>query len=366
MRKKGKKEPKIKPALTKLKSPVKSIKEHRAKKDAVTTSAVVPLITTETIAEHREEVLKGARKYIYPLQHSKHKIVVISASIFITIVVLLFSYGIVALYRLQSTNTFTYRITQVVPFPVARADGSYVSYESYLFELRHYMHYFESQVKLSFDSKEGQEQLAAYKKQALDKVVNDAYIKKLADENGVSVSNQEVDSEIAIVRQQNRLGDNDKVFEDVLRDFWGWSLSDFKRSLRQQLLATKVMSTLDKETHTQAESALAELRAGVPFADVAKKYSQDEVTKPNGGEYPGVIDPANRDISARLTNALFKLKDGETSEIIDTGYTLEILKVTTHEGDKARASHIQFNLKDISQFINPLKEENQAKLYIKV
>jgi len=366
MKKKAKKEPKVKPALAKLKNPVKSVKERRAKKDAVTTSAVVPLITTETIAEHREEVLKGARKYIYPLQHSKHKIVVMSSAILITIFVLLFSYGIVALYRLQSTSTFVYRISQVVPFPVAKADGDYISYESYLFELRHYMHYFESQVKLSFDSQEGQEQLAAYKKQALDKVVNDAYVKKLADENNISVSNQEVDAEIAIVRQQNRLGDNDKVFEDVLRDFWGWSLNDFKRSLRQQLLATKVMSTLDKEAHAQAESAMAELKAGTAFADVAKKYSQDETTKPNGGEYPGLVDPANRDISARITNALFKLKAGETSEIIDTGYTLEILRVNAYEGDKAKASHIQFNLKDISQFINPLKEENKAKLYIKV
>jgi len=366
MKKKGKKEPKVKPALSKLRSPVKSIKERRAKKDAVTSTAVVPLITTETIAEHREEVLKGARKYIYPLQHSKHKIVVISSAIFITLVVALFSYGVVSLYKLQSTNTFVYRVSQVIPFPVAKADGNYVSYESYLFELRHYMHYFESQVKLSFNSKEGQEQLAAYKQQALDKVVNDAYIKKLADKNGISVSNKEVDKEIAIVRQQNRLGDNDKVFEDVLRDFWGWSLSDFKRSLRQQLLATKVMSTLDKETHTQAEAALAELKAGASFADVAKKYSQDETTKASGGEYPSLIDPANRDVSARITNALFKLKTGETSEVIDTGYTLEILHVNSYEGDKAKASHIQFNLKDISQYINPLKEEKKAKLYIKV
>src|SRR6266404_4110934 len=41
----------------------------------------VPKITNETIAEHREEVLKGARKYIYPLQQSKHRIVTVSLSI---------------------------------------------------------------------------------------------------------------------------------------------------------------------------------------------------------------------------------------------------------------------------------------------
>ena len=31
----------------------------------------IPRITNETVAEHREEVLSSARKYIYPLQHSR-------------------------------------------------------------------------------------------------------------------------------------------------------------------------------------------------------------------------------------------------------------------------------------------------------
>src|SRR5947207_5990262 len=39
----------------------------------------VPQITNETIAEHREDVLSGARKYIYPLAHSNHRIVVITS-----------------------------------------------------------------------------------------------------------------------------------------------------------------------------------------------------------------------------------------------------------------------------------------------
>ena len=35
----------------------------------------VPRITSDTVEEHREEVLSSARKYIYPLQHSKHHVV---------------------------------------------------------------------------------------------------------------------------------------------------------------------------------------------------------------------------------------------------------------------------------------------------
>lgn len=350
----------------KLRNPIKHIKSIREAKTNVTATAVVPFITNETVAEHREEVLKGARKYIYPLQHSKHKIVLISSGIFATVVIALFSYGAAALYKFQTTSTFVYRLTQVVPFPVARVQGHMVAYESYLFELRHYMHYYENQQKLSFKTVEGKQRLQSYKQQALDSVINDAYIKELAEKNKVSVSSREVDQEIAVVKAQNRLGTSDQVFEDVLRDFWGWSLNDFKRSLRQQMLARRVVSKLDTSAHTKANAAMAELKAGVAFADVAKKYSADTNTASNGGEYTITIDKSNRDINARVTSALFALKPGEYSSIIDTGYTLEIVILNSFEGSKAHASHIQINLEDISSILNPLKDKQKASKYIKV
>jgi parvulin-like peptidyl-prolyl isomerase len=359
------KKPNLKHHIKKLRHPIRHIKERRAAKTHVTESAVVPFITNETVAEHREEVLKGARKYIYPLQHSKHKIVVVSSTLFIATVVALFTYSAVALYKFQNTSTFVYRITQVVPFPVARVQGKFVSYESYLFELRHYIHYYETQQKLSFKTPEGQQQLTNYKQRALQRVVDDAYIKQLAKEQNVAVTNREVDTEIATVRTQNRLGTSDQVFEDVLRDFWGWSLNDFKRSLRQQLLARKVVSKLDVSAHARATAALNELNTGASFGDTAKKYSDDATSKDQNGNYAGVIDKSNRDIDALVTTALFALKPGQHSGIIDTGYSLEIVKVDSFEGDKARASHIQVNFKDISDFLNPLKEKQKSKSYIK-
>lgn len=369
LRKLNLKKPDLKEGLShakKLRHPVRHIKEYRAAKTNVTSKVVVPFITNETVAEHREEVLRGARKYIYPLQHSKHKIVVISSSIFATMVVVLFAYGAVALYRFQTSSTFVYRITQVVPFPVARVHGDMVSYESYLFELRHYMHYYETQQKLSFQTKEGKQQLQNYKQRALQSVIDDAYIKELAAKNNVTVTNREVDQEIAIVKAQNRLGTSDQVFEDVLRDFWGWSLNDFKRSLRQQLLARRVVSKLDTTAHDKAAAALAEIKGGTAFGEVAKKYSNDSATAGTNGDYAATIDRSNRDINARVTTALFALKPGEVSKAIDTGYSLEIVRLASFEGDKAHASHIQINLMELGKFLNPLKDKQKARLYIKV
>lgn len=351
--------------LHKVKQTAKApINKLRRKQPDPVEQAKVPYITNETIAEHREEVLSGARKYIYPLQHSRRRIVWLSLIVFITTLVIFIVFSVLSLYRFQGTSTFIYRVTQIVPFPIARAEGRFVSYESYLFELRHYMHYYENQQKLNFDTEEGQEQLAEFKKQAMDQVITDAYVKELADENGVSVSTAEVDQEIAIVRQQNRLGTSDQVFEDVLRDFWGWSINDFKRSLRQQILARKVAAKLDTEAQDKARAALDELEAGASFEEVAKKYSDDEATRDNGGEYGIDIDRSNRDISAHVTNAIFSQDPGQVSEVIDTGYSLEIVKTISVENGQARAAHIQINIKDISEYIDSLKESSPPSTYL--
>lgn len=320
----------------------------------------VPRITNETVAAHREEVISKARKYKYPLQQSKHKIVVISGTLFVTGVVAFFGYCSFALYKLQSTSTFMYRVTQVVPFPVARTNNRFVSYESYLFELRHYTHYYENHGKDSFTS----QQLQAFKKQALDKVVNDAYVKQLAEKNNVTVSSGEINEQIAIVRSQNRLGSSDKVLEDVLKDYWGWSLDDFKRSLAQELLARKVASELDTAAHGRAEAAAAELKNGTEFAEVAKKYSEDP-SKDAGGDYGIPIAASNRDLPPSVHDALFKLQPGQYSGIVNTGFSLEIVKNIELTGEKIHAAHIVIKLKDINVYVNDVKDKHKARTYIK-
>lgn len=324
----------------------------------------IPRITNETVAAHREEVLGSARKYIYPLQHSKHRIVLISTGIFILTTIVFFTYCTLALYRLQTSSTFLYRVTQVIPFPIARAGGRFVAYENYLFELRHYTHYYENQLATDFSDPGYAPQLEDFKRRALEKVVNDTYVKQLAEEYGVSVSSQELDDQIAVVRNQNRLGSNEKVFEDVLKDYWGWSVDDFRRSLRQELLAQKVAAALDTDTSKEAEAALRELRAGADFKKTAKKYSDDEKTKNNGGDFGYAVDRTDRNLSAQTTDALFRLKPGAVSDIVNIGYALEILKNLEKQGSKIRGAHILFNFKDVSTHINDLKEKRPARLYV--
>jgi parvulin-like peptidyl-prolyl isomerase len=340
-------------------------KRLRRKKSELVVQENVPRITNETVAEHREEVLKSARKFIYPLQHSKHRIVLVSSGLFIMTVVAFFAYCTLALYRFQGSSTFLYRVTQVIPFPIAKTGGNFIAYENYLFELRHYTHYYETQLKVNFANGKDKEQLNQFKRRALDKVINDAYVKQLAAEHNISVSDQEVEDQITIVRNQNRLGSSEKVFEDVIKDYWGWNVNDFKRSLRTTLLAQKVAAKLDTETNEKAAAALAELKSGTSFADVAKKYS-DDPSKENGGELGFAVDRTSKEIPAQATDALFKLQPGQITEVVNTGYTLEILKNIETNGDKIRAARIVINFKDVNQYINDLKDKQKYTQYIKL
>lgn len=349
----------------KLKHVLKKVRRQDEAAVLQAASDSAPRITNETVAEHREQVLKKARKQIIPLQHSKHQVVIITTTLFIVSVITFFSYVTLALYKFKQSSTFLYRVTQVIPFPVAKTGKDFVLYENYLFELRHYKHYYETQQKLNFSDEKGKQQLQAFEKQARQSVVDDALVRQLAKKSAVSVTDKEVSDQIVLVRHQNRLGENDKVFEDVLKDYWGWSTSDFKRSLRQQMLAQKLVTKLDTETQVRANAALAEIKGGAEFAPTAKKYSDDVLTKAAGGEFGFQVDRTNRDLSAQTVDSLFKLQPGQISGIINTGYSLEIVKNIETSGDRIRGAHIVFSLKDINTYLDTLKDTQKTSTYIK-
>jgi hypothetical protein len=330
----------------------------------------VPKITNETIAEHREQVLKGARKYIYPLQHSKHRIIVVTVSVIVTAIIALLVYCSLSLYKFYQYNTFIYRVTQVVPFPIAKAGDKYVSYENYLFELRHYVHYYESQQQRNFAGADRQ-QLVTFRKQALQNVIDNAYIKQLAAKHHVGVSNKEVNDRLSEVRAQNRLGGNNKVFEDVLRSYWGWSINDFKRSLKTQILAEKVAAALDSPAQQKAASVVAQAKAGADFTALAKQYSDDPTAKTNAGDYGFTISKTNPNVPPEVINALFSLQNGQVSDAIlsspvlaSQGPSLQIVKITGISGNTVTAQHIVINLKDITGDLTSQKKQHPPHSYI--
>ncbi len=326
----------------------------------------IPRITNQTVSQHRQEVLSGAKKYVYPLKHSKHKIVIISVSIVLVLFIGFMSFTVFNLYKAQNTSKFMYQVTKILPFPFARIGGSFVSYENYLFELRHYITYFEKQQKVDFNSQSGKDQLAEQKKNARQIVLNTAYIKKIANEKGISVSDQEVDKQIGLLKAQNRLGGDNKTFENILKDYYGWTVDDFKRNYKNEILKYKVIKALDPSVQQKAEKALAELKGGKSFAEVAKQYSDDQSTSNSGGKLSAPISNSDRSVKAEVSEALFNLKPGETSGVIDLGDGLAIVKNDSKQGDKINASWIYVSYQGIDHYLNDYKDKHKATVYVKL
>lgn len=341
-------------------------RRFKNKQGSAQSANTVPRITNDTVNEHRQKVISGARKYKYPLQHSRHKIVIISGSILVALILGFLTFTILSLYKYQSTSAFMYQITRAIPLPIARVGGSFVSYEEYLFELRHYIHYYETQQAVDFGSEQGQKQLAEQRKKSLDTVIDSAIIKKIARDKNISVSDSEVDKQIELLRNQNRLGTDDEVFKNVLGDYWGWSVEDFRRSIKQELLRAKVTASLDTATSERAYKVLSEIKAGKDFALAAKESSDDATTKERGGELGFLVSKSDRNIPPQTIDALYKLKPGEVSDVINLGYGLEIVKVISVEADKIKAARIFFDYKDITKDINDYKEKHPPKAYIRV
>ncbi len=324
----------------------------------------IPRITNETVAEHREDVLRGARKYKYPLAHSKHRIVIISTGLIVLAVVTFFVYSALALYRFQSSSGFIYRITQVVPFPAARAGKSFVAYENYLFELRRYKHYYQTQQQVDFGSKDGQRQLAQYKPQAMDEVLQAAYVKQLAAQNHVSVTSADLSAELQSLQAQNQ--SSAQELADVTNKFFGWSMDDLKRELRQELLAQKVAAALDTAAQARANSILAQVQSGTDFGTLAVQNS-DASDKASNGQYAdGAITLASTDVPAAVARQLQTMQVGQTSGVIQAGNTFEIVKLLADNNGKLQAAHISVNITPIATYVAQYQKAHSSHVFIKV
>jgi len=355
------KKPKVRKPNIRLPKRGKTVEEKVS--DAISN---VPRITNETVTEHREDVLSSARKYIYPLQHSKHRVVRTSIAIFVLVIVLFFGFCALDLYEFQGTSGFIYDVTSIVPFPVGKTGGHFISYNSYLFELRRDMHYYTTQQQANFSSKDGQDQLSRLKTQAMDAAVNNELVNILAKQNHVSVTNQEVNAQLNTVKTENRLGSSEQVFKEVLSQYWGWTVSDFKTELKDQVLQQAVVSKLDTNTNNRAKAALEQLSKGADFGTLASQISDDLTTRAGGGQYPNAVTLDDQQVSPLITQELFKLQLNQVSPIINTGYTLEILKVIDRNGSTLHAAHIQFNFANITNYTKPLVKRHPTSLYISI
>jgi parvulin-like peptidyl-prolyl isomerase len=321
-------------------------------------------ITNDTVAEHREQVLAGGRRFKYPVQYSKHKLVINSVLIILGALLLILLVGWWQLYSVQNYSRFMYRVTQIIPAPVASVDGSPVRYSDYLQRLTSSIYYLQLQNQINIKSADGKRQVEFTKRKELDSAIFDQYVRKVAADKKIKVSDKEVDDFIQREILDSKAISKRSYEQTVLRKIFNWSLDEYKTFVRAQLLKRKVAFALDASAKTKIEAIQAQLASGADFATVAKEKSEDPITKPNGGEVASL--PISTQDTSGLVAAARKLEPNQLSPIIEGADGYYIIKLKSKTADAVQYAQIKINLTALNDNFEKVKKDGKIKEYIKV
>lgn len=321
-------------------------------------------ITNETVAAHREQILAGGRKFKYPVQYAKHKLVINSVVIAAVAIALLCVLCWYLLYHAQLNTKFMYRLTQLVPVPVASVDGHAVRYSEYLKKYRSDIFALVQQEQINLKSADGKRQSEYYKRKELDSAIRDTYVQKLARENDISVSNAEVND--FITQTVNSKSVSLQAYEKtVLRNFYDWSLDEYRGVVKARLLAQKVSFAIDDTAKRRAQVALKQLGApNADFAAIATATSDDSATKANGGDV-GSLPRDNQDTDG-LIAAAAKLEVGHVSGLLKGSDGYYIIKLIDKNDTSIRYAQIKIKLTELDKRFEAIKRSGKIKEYIKV
>ena len=216
-------------------------------------------ITSDTLAHHRERILAGGRRFKYPIQYVRHKLVFNTIIISVAVLIVITAIGWWQLYPQQNTSQFMYRVTRVIPVPVATVDGQFVLYSDYLMLYLSQLQFIETKEQANIKTDDGKRQAAYLKQQTLDKVISDAYAKKIAAKLKISVSDVEVESFIKLERQSDNGEQSSRSFDSVLMEYYNWTPSEFRYIVKNKLLSQKVAYEVDDKAKSIAEMASSEI-----------------------------------------------------------------------------------------------------------
>jgi hypothetical protein len=323
-------------------------------------------ITTETIAHHRERILAGGRRFKYPVQYARHKLVFNAIIITFVTLLALISVGYWQLYSSQSTGSFTYRVTRVLPLPAASIDGQTVRYSDYLMKYRSSIHYLETKERVNLQSEDGERQSDFVKQQAMDDALADAYAAKLAKASGVTVTDADLEVFLTQQRQSSDGAVTQATYEAVILDYYDWSPSEYEHAMKTKLLRQKVSFEIDQTATTAVDKVGAIITAGT--TDLKKVT--EEVNKASEFKVsyaaPGWVPKTNQD--GGLATAATGLEKGAISVAIKStsGEGYYYIKLLDKNDTQVRYESVFIPLTEFDKRFIAIKDSEKVKIYITI
>lgn len=273
-------------------------------------------ITNETVAEHRERILAGGRRFKYPMQYARHKLVFNAILITVGAIMLLAVVGWWQLYSAQNTNDFVYRVTRALPLPVASVDGKWVPYSDYLMYYRGSTHYLQQNEPTVLQGDAGKRSTDHNKRQSLTNAELNAYAAKLADKLHITVTNAQVDQQISEARNTSNGRISQETYDASTASILGWTPDENRQAIRNSLLRVAVAYAVDTTAKQQADKVADLIKApDADFDKIAKQIGGDGDSKLEPG-VSGLVPLTNRDDGRSAAAA--KLQKGQVSGLIKT------------------------------------------------
>jgi hypothetical protein len=325
-------------------------------------------ITSKNIDEHREEILKKGKKFKYPVQYARHKVLINTVIIMIVAAAIFVGTTVFMLYGQQSRNDFFYAIAQIVPVPVAQVDDQPVSYADYLLRLRSSLHYLQAGgSEVDLNSADGAEYVEHIKRQELTEAEKTAFAYKLAAEHQLEVTDGEVDDFIEKTIKTRDASLSMTAFETtVLGDLYGLNLNEFKVLVKSSLLRGKVKVAIDSAAKNRIENLLDEALA-VPdnFAEMVKNNSDDEMTNALGGRVDLTLSDSLSDPNGLVAVAA-GLEKGAISQVVTGADGYYLVKLNDKNGQDISYSVLKVAFKEFDARFDALKSDGKIKEYINI
>lgn len=323
-------------------------------------------ITNETVAEHRERILAGGRRFKYPMQYARHRLVVTTVIITFVALVLVVFVGWWQLYTAQNTSTFFYRVTRVVPLPVASVDGQAVRYSDYLMYYNGSAHWLRKSEQIDLNSKEGQRQNDYIKRKSMDIVIANAYAQSYAGELGISIDDDRI-TQVTDDRRNTATGRiSQETYDASALSTLGWTPAEYRHDVKNQLLVQDVSFAIDDAAKKKQDQAIKLLAGGETDLDaLAAKLGGEGDAKP-AVSVSGMVPLANDD--GGLAKAAAGLKKGEVSKVVRTsaGDGYYFVKLLDRTDTQLSYSYLRIPLTEFTHRLDALKKEHKIKEHITI
>ena len=315
----------------------------------------------EKVEERREEVLVKGRKFKYPLQWTKHRIVINTILISVVVIALIVVGGWFALYKLNMTDDLLFRVTKIIPVSVASVDSENVLFSDYIMLYRSSMTSIERQSGSQFDQSSLEDLRYKYKRSALTDAETYTYAIKLAKEQDVTVTDEDIAAEFDRHLKIGGIDRSEEAFLKIVDDNFGLDKSEYERMLYLSLIKSAVEERIDTRASELAKKVESILSSNSnDYKAVAEELGDKIIYEETGG----LVDSKNID-GGRATEA-FKLEPGQSSGKFismngDGYYFVKLIKKTESE---VNFVSIRIPFTEFSKRFDALKTEDKIKEHI--